>query len=46
MNRYEVLFLQFKRGEITEEEWLRYCNEVFEKLLKENEDVLKRLKFK
>lgn len=46
MNEYETLFLQFKRGEITEEEWLKYCNKIFEELLKENEDVFKRLKYK
>lgn len=38
MNEYETLFLQFKRGEITEEEWLKYCNEIFEELIKDDEE--------
>lgn len=41
---YLAMFRKFKAGEITEVEWKVYCIAILEELIKENRDILLRLK--
>lgn len=41
---YNEMWHSFQCGEITQKEWLNFCNAVFEQLLAEIEDSLIRLK--
>ena len=41
---YNNMWMAFQRGEISQEVWLTFANEVFEQLLAEIEDSLVRLK--
>ena len=42
--QYNAMWQAYQRGEISQEVWLAFANEVFEKLLAEIEDSLVRLK--
>ena len=41
---YNEMWLAFQRGEISQETWFKFANEVFDQLLSEFEDTLVRLK--
>ena len=41
---YNNMWMAFQRGEISQEIWLAFANEIFEQLLAEIEDSLVRLK--
>lgn len=45
MLNYDKKFQEFKNGKITEEEWKEYCTVILNKLLENNKEVFKRLKF-
>jgi len=41
---YVTKFLQFRNSEITEEIWLKFCDELFQQIVVESKDVMVRLK--
>lgn len=41
---YLAMFRKFKAGEITELEWKVYCTMILDELIRENIDVIMRLK--
>jgi len=44
MNTYTQQYKRFKRGEITTQEWQRYCLKMLYKVMEENREVFVRLK--
>ena len=41
---YKQKYKDFKKGKISRKEWENYCMEILEQLMKENQEVLQRLK--
>lgn len=44
--KYNEKYNQYRKGEITLEEWYEFCSLVLEIIMDENKDVLKNLKEK
>ena len=42
--KYNEKYNQYRKGEITSEEWYEFCSLVLEIIMDENKDVLKNLK--
>lgn len=41
---YNIMFTMNKIGLISEKTWKKYCNKELEKIMKDNQDILKRIK--
>lgn len=41
---YKTKYEQYLKGAISKKDWNNYCFEIFEQLMKDNKDVLIRLK--
>ena len=41
---YEIMLQALKNGDITKEQWDKYCLCCLDELLEQNQDILKRLK--
>lgn len=44
--KYKIMFFLVKHKLISEKRWRNYCDKIFDKILIENADVFKRLKYK
>jgi hypothetical protein len=44
--RYNLMYVGMKIGVVSEKKWLEYIDGIFTNLLKEHEEVFKRMKFK
>lgn len=45
MENYDRKFQEFKNGKISKEDWKEYCAVILDKLLEDNKEIFKRLKF-
>lgn len=41
---YQRKWQQFQTGQITEQQWRKYCNTVLQRVMEKNKDVFERLK--
>jgi hypothetical protein len=44
--KYEQMYADFCNGKISESEWVAFCLEILEDLMRVNESVLLRLKYR
>lgn len=44
--KYEQMYADFRNGKISESEWTAFCMDILEDLMRVNESVLLRLKYR
>jgi len=46
ISTYNEMFKKFQTGQISKEVWIEFCDRIFEEILKKNQEIFVRMKYR